>query len=223
MPVKPWQMTLVFLSMRMDIIRALHGLHDLLRGIVEIIRRSDIEIGLGDDLLALLDIGAFEPHHQRHSQADFFHCRDHAFGDDVALHDAAEDIDQNPLHVRIAGDDLERRRHALLGRRAADIEEVRRRPPIELDDVHGGHREAGAVDHAADLAVERDVIELVFRRFDFLGVFLGLVAQRQDVGMAEQRVVVEADLGIEADQLLVLGDDQRIDLEQAMSVSTKAL
>ena len=33
--------------------------------------------------------------------------------------------------------------------------------------------------------------------------------------MAEQRVVVEADLGVEADQLPVLGDDQRIDLEQA--------
>ncbi len=37
----------------------------------------------------------------------------------------------------------------------------------------------------------------------------------RDVGMAEQRVVVEADLGVEAEQLLVLGDDQRIDLEQA--------
>ena len=34
-------------------------------------------------------------------------------------------------------------------------------------------------------------------------------------GMAEQRVVVEADLGVEADELAVLGDHQRIDLEQA--------
>ena len=34
-------------------------------------------------------------------------------------------------------------------------------------------------------------------------------------GMPEQRVVVESDLGVETDQLLVLGDDQRIDLEQA--------
>ena len=33
--------------------------------------------------------------------------------------------------------------------------------------------------------------------------------------MAKQRVVVEADLGVEAEQLPVLGDDQRIDLEQA--------
>ena len=33
--------------------------------------------------------------------------------------------------------------------------------------------------------------------------------------MQEQRVVVEIGLGVEADQLFVLGDDQRIDLEQA--------
>ena len=70
---------------------------------------------------------------------------------------------------------------------------------IELDDVHGRHREAGAVDHAADRAVERDVVEIVFRGLDLLRVLLGLVAQRDDVGMAEQRVAVEADLGVEAD------------------------
>ena len=86
---------------------------------------------------------------------------------------------------------------------------------VELDDVHGRHGEPGAVDHAADGAVERNVIEVVFRRLDLLVVLLAEIAQRQDVGMAVERVVVEADLGIEADELAVLGDDQRIDLEQA--------
>ena len=111
----------------------------------------------------------------------------------------------------------------LLGGAAADVEEVRRLHAVELDDVHGRHGEAGAVDHAADRAVERDVVEIVFRGLDFLGVFFGEIAQRGDVGMAEQRVVVEVDLGVEADQLVVLGDDQRIDLEQAHVLSVKAL
>eukprot|EP00955_Chlamydomonas_euryale_P056308 356376-Chlamydomonas_euryale.AAC.5 len=31
---------------------------------------------------------------------------------------------------------------------------------MQLDDVHGGHREAGAVDHAANGAVEADIIEV---------------------------------------------------------------
>ena len=95
--------------------------------------------------------------------------------------------------------------------------------PVELDDVHRRHREAGAVHHAADLAVERDVVEVVFRGLDFLLVLLGLVAQRGQVRMAEQRVVVEADLGVEAEELAVLGDDQRIDLEQAHVALDKGL
>ena len=170
---------------------------------------------LGDDLLAEIDVGAFEAHHQRHLEADLLHRGDHALGDHVALHDAAEDVDQDALHLRIGGDDLERRRDLFLGGAAADVEEVRGLHAIELDDVHRRHGEAGAVDHAADRAVERDVVEIVLRRLDLLGVLLGDVAQRDHVGMPEQRVVVEADLGVEADQLLVLGDDQRIDFEQA--------
>ena len=42
------------------------------------------------------------------------------------------------------------------------------------------HGEAGTVHHAADIAVQLDVGEVVFARFDFGRVFLGLVAQRLD-------------------------------------------
>src|ERR1700734_1451288 len=73
----------------------LYGLDDFLRGIVEIVRRHHVEAGFADDLLAGIDIGALEPHHQRHGQADLLHRGDHAFGNDVALHDATEDIDQD--------------------------------------------------------------------------------------------------------------------------------
>ena len=53
----------------------------------------------------------------------------------------------------------------LLGRgAAADVEEVRGLAAVQLDDVHRGHREAGAVDHAADVAVERDIVEVVLAR-----------------------------------------------------------
>src|SRR5262249_12036813 len=45
-------------------------LDDLLRRIVEVIRRRHVEIRLGENLLALIDIGPFEPHHQRNAQAD---------------------------------------------------------------------------------------------------------------------------------------------------------
>ncbi len=166
-----------------------------------------------DDLLAEIDVGAFEAHDQRHLEADVLDRGDHALGDDVAAHDAAEDVDENALHVRVGGDDLERRRHLLLRGAAADVEEVGRAFAVELDDVHRRHGEAGAVDHAADRAVERDVAEVVLRSLDLLGVLLGLVAQRDDVGMAVEGVVVERHLGVEHADLAVGRDDQRIDLE----------
>src|SRR6185312_11741449 len=100
---------------------------------------------------------AFETNHQRDIEADLLHRGDDAVGNDVAFHDAAENVDQDALHVRIRGDDLEGCRDLVLGGAAADIEKVRRRHAVELDDVHGRHGKAGAVDHATNLAVERDV------------------------------------------------------------------
>ncbi len=80
--------------------------------------------GFTDDFLAEFDIGAFEAHDQRNLEADFLDRGDHAFGDDVAAHDAAEDVDQDAFDIRVGGDDLERRRDLLLGGAAADVEEV---------------------------------------------------------------------------------------------------
>src|SRR5947208_6094214 len=47
---------------------SLHGLDDFLRCIVEIVRWQHVQSGFADDFLALFDIGAFEPHHQRHDE-----------------------------------------------------------------------------------------------------------------------------------------------------------
>ena len=102
-----------------------------------------------------------------------------------------------------------------LGRAAADVEEVGGLAALELDDVHGGHGEAGAVDHAADGAVELHVREPEPRGLHLGGLLLVEVAQRGDVGMAEQRVVLETDLGVEAEQIALLGHHQRVDLDQA--------
>ena len=73
-----------------------------------------------------------------------------------------------------------------LRRAAAHVEEVGRLAAVQLDDVHRRHGEAGAVHHAPDVAVERDVGEVVLRRLDLLLVLLVEVAQLDDVGVAEE-------------------------------------
>src|SRR5262249_35887213 len=125
-PVKPWQMTLVFLSTRTAMSGGSDRLDDLLRGIIKIVGGDHVESRFRDDALAEIDVGAFEPYHHRSLHPDFLYGRHDTFGDDVAAHDAAEDIDQNSFHVRIGSDDLEGRGHLLLGGAAAHVEEVRR-------------------------------------------------------------------------------------------------
>ena len=56
--------------------------------------------------------------------------------------------------------------HLLLGRGAANVEEVCGRAAVHLDDVHGGHSEARAVDHAANATVEADVVQVVLLAHD---------------------------------------------------------
>ena len=55
-------------------------------------------------------------------------------------------------HLGVVGDDFEGLLD-LLGRgSAADVQEVGRVSAVQLDDVHGGHGQAGAVHQAADVA-----------------------------------------------------------------------
>ena len=69
-------------------------------------------------------------------------------------------------------------------------------------------------------AVERDVVEPVAGGLDLLRVLLVEVAQLHHVALAEQRVVVEAHLRVEGDEVAVLGLDERVDLEhQAVQVA----
>jgi hypothetical protein len=82
-------------------------------------------------------------------------------------------------------------------RAAADIEEVRGLAPGELDHVHRGHGEARAVDDAADVAVEAHIGEPVIGGHRLARVLLRRVAQRGDLRAAEERVGVEAHLGVE--------------------------
>ena len=187
---------------------------DLLRGVGHVVGGDDRQAGVRENLPADVLVRALHPHDQRHRQVGFTHRGDDAVGDGVALHDAAEDVDQDALHLRILQHDLERLGDLLGGCAAADVEEVRGLGAEQLDGVHGRHREPGAVHEAADVAVERDVRKIELRRLDLGGVLLVEVAHGDDVGMPEERIRIEVELGVERDHAAVAGDDQRVDLRE---------
>ena len=73
-------------------------------------------------------------------------------------------------------------------------------PPGALDEIHGGHRQARAVDHAADGAIELDEGQAGLACLAVGRVLLVRIAQRLESRMAGQGGVIEGDLGVEADQ-----------------------
>src|SRR5690606_7475723 len=169
---------------------------------------------VGQHLLAQFFVGALHADHQRHVQVDRLARGDHAFGDDVAAHDAAKNVDQNGLHALVLEHDLEGFGDFLGRGAAADVQEVGGLAAEQLDGVHGGHGQAGAVDQAADVAVELDVGQIELAGLDFSRVLFVEVAVGDDLGMTEQRVGIEVELGVQRDDVALAVAVQRVDFHQ---------
>ena len=118
------------------------------------------------------------------------------------------------LHLRVAGDHLERVDDALRAAAAAEVAEVRRPAADVRDDVDRRHREPGAVAEDPDVAVELHVGDALLARERLERVGRGGVAHRGDVRMPEERVVVDGELRVERLHLAVRGHDQRVDLAE---------
>ncbi len=144
-------------------------------------------------------------------------------GHRVTCGDAAEDVDEHALHVRVGKDDLQTVRHHLGRGATADVQEVRgtnrSRTRVQLlagvgDDVERRHDQAGAVADDADLALELDVVEVLLLGPGFQRVSGFLVLERRVVGVPELGVLVQADLAVERKDRPVRCLHQRVDLDQ---------
>lgn len=79
--------------------------------------------------------------------------------------------------------------------------------PIELDDIHRGHRQARAVDHAADVSIQGYVVQASSQSQLLVGVNL-LARQRvlpelNELFLAEFGVIVDVDFCVDAEKLLL--------------------
>ena len=101
------------------------------------------------NFLAFLDVGAFHANDYRHFEFQFFRGIYYAAGEDVATKDAAENIHEDGFDVGIAEQNAKSVLYLFFRSATAYVEKIRGAAAAELDDVHGGHGEAGAIDHAA--------------------------------------------------------------------------
>ncbi|KAF1856457.1 hypothetical protein Lal_00048580, partial [Lupinus albus] len=201
----------------------LRGLDDLLGSVGQAGRSDDVQTAFGQYLGAEFGVVAFQADDHRDLHADFLHCTDDAFGNHVATNDTAEDVHQYGSDVAVGQDDLEGFGHALFGRATADVEEVGRLATVQVDDVHGAHGQASAVDHAADVAFQRDVVQFPLLRMGFTSVVLGRVVHGAQLGLAVHGVAVDVDLGVQAVQVAVGLDHQRVHFQQGQVVILEQL
>lgn len=76
-----------------------HGSADLFGSVGQVGRGDQLrDRRLFEHCPGLVDVGAFEPHDDGNLKADLLGRVDEGVGDDVALGDAAEDVDENSLH-----------------------------------------------------------------------------------------------------------------------------
>jgi len=128
--------------------------------------------------------------------------------------DAAEDVDEDALHLLVGEDDLERGLHHRFLRAAADVEEVRGVAAGVLHRVERSHDQTRAVPDDPDLAVELDVrkAERACALLDLLvGAHLLPVAQ---LGLPVERVVVDVELRVSREHRAVALDEERVDLDE---------
>jgi len=168
--------------------------------------------GLFDESQTLFSVGAFQAHNDRDLEVNVPGRGNNSLGHDVAADDAAEDVNQDHLHIFVGKDDLECIGHRLLVSCSTNVQEVCRFTTSQLDDIHGCHCQPGAVDHAAHLAVQLDVGKTVLRSLYFGWLLFGQVPQFIELGMPVEGVVVEVELGVQCHDATVFGNDEGVDL-----------
>src|SRR4051812_24366896 len=97
----------VFSAYSVDLLRAVprrsgggfDGGDDFFGGVGEVVGADDGEAAGGEGLFAGGDVVAFEADDEGDFEGGLAGGGDDAIGDDVAIHDAAEDVDEDALHV----------------------------------------------------------------------------------------------------------------------------
>merc|ERR1719445_459728 len=104
-------------------------------------------------------------------------------------------------------------RHPMFLNTASNIEEVGGFSSVQLDDVHGGHGEAGTIDQTPDVPVQLDVVEAVLGGLHLPGVRLGRVLHLKYMFLSEGSIVIKSKLGISSVNLTLRSFSKRVDLQ----------
>ena len=72
---------------------------------------------------------------------------------------------------------------------------------MQRHDIHGAHGQAGAIDHATDVAVQGDIVQLPLGCVSFTCIILGGIVHFAQFSLAVQGIAIHADFGVQAVQV----------------------
>ena len=141
-------------------------------------------------------------------QIHLLHNIDQALGDSITSDDTTKDVDEDCGDLRITGDQIEGGLDRFRSSTTTDVQEVCWRTTIDLDDVHGSHRQAGAIDEAPNITIKFDEVQAVSNHesattlpvrcddllgsLDLIGIFLRSIPPLKDLFLSKIRVVIKA-------------------------------
>ena len=167
-----------------------HNSTNLLCGAIEVFVIEDSELILltCDHALGNVGVGSLEAQDHRFVEAILLVACNDGLGELVASEDSTEDVHEDGFHFGVVVKELEGLGELVTLGAAADVQEVSWFSTILLNNIHGGHGESGAVDKAADISSDVDVVEVVLLGVCFFGVVLGLVFLGEEVFLTESSV-----------------------------------
>ena len=198
---------------------------DLLRGGVEVFLVEDVEFLLfaSDHLLGDIRVGSLEAEDHRLGEGVLLVGLDDGSGEVVASKDSTEDVDEDSFDFGIGVKKFQGFCQLLAFGATADIKEIGGLTSVEFDDIHSGHGKTGAVDEAANVTSDMDVVEVEVLGVLFARVILSLVLLSGEILLTEQSVGVDGDLGISSEHLSLLGKNEGVDLDEIGIAGHEAL
>ena len=191
---------------------------------IEVFVVVNVEVLLfpGDHLLGNVRVSAFEAQDHRFVEGVQLVGLDDGGGEVVATKDATEDVDKDGFDFWVIVEKLESLGQLLTLGTAAHVEEIGGLASVQLNDVHGGHGQASTVDQATDVSSNVNVVQVEVLGVLLASVVLGLILLCGEIFLTEGGVRVNSDFGISGENLVIFGENERVDFNHVAVASHEA-
>ncbi|KAH3664244.1 hypothetical protein OGAPHI_004596 [Ogataea philodendri] len=178
-----------------------------------VLKQVQFQTGLADELLGNVEVGTLQSNHNRDLKRKVLGGRNQTLGNVITSNNTTKDVDKDGLNTLLGQDELEGLLDGFWSGSSTNVQKVGWRSSVQLNNVHGGHGQTSTVDETSNVTIQLDEVQTKLAGSDFFRVLLGDVSPGKHLLLSESSVVVETELGVHAQNLVVLGLCEWVDLD----------